>query len=46
MRNSEMIIAINSDPSAPIFSYQDYGIVGDLYEVVQKLIEELEQKVS
>ncbi len=46
MRNSEMIIAVNSDPSAPIFRYADYGIVGDLYEVVPKLIEGLEQKVS
>jgi len=45
MKESEVIIAINSDPSAPIFSYSDYGIVGDLFEVIPKLIEELDREV-
>jgi electron transfer flavoprotein alpha subunit len=46
MRGSDVIIAINTDPSAPIFKVADYGIVGDLYEVVPKLTSEIKRRRS
>ena len=41
MQDSEIIIAVDSNETAPIFECADYGIVGDLFEVVPHMIEEI-----
>lgn len=44
IRNAKVIAAVNRDENAPIFGVADFGIVGDLYDAVPKLIEELQKK--
>jgi len=44
MQGSSTIVAVNKDPNAPIFEYCDFGVVGDLHEIVPKLTELVRQR--
>ena len=44
MKTSEHIVAVNVDPAAQIFNVADFGVVGDLFEVIPALIEEIARR--
>ena len=43
VNSSKVMVVINTDPEAPFFKAADYGIVGDAFEVVPQIIEEIKK---
>jgi electron transfer flavoprotein alpha subunit len=43
MKDSDLIIAVNKDPNAPIFNFSDYGVVDDLLKVVPSLTNKIQE---
>jgi Electron transfer flavoprotein FAD-binding domain/Electron transfer flavoprotein domain len=46
MQTAKTIVAVNKDPEAPIFELADFGVVGDLFQVVPRLLEEIEKRAG
>jgi electron transfer flavoprotein alpha subunit len=46
MQTSKTIMVVNKDPEAPIFELADFGVVGDLFNVVPQLIEEISTRAE
>ena len=44
MQTSKTIIAVNKDPEAPIFELADFGVIGDLFQVVPQLMEDIQKR--
>ncbi|MFB6155760.1 MAG: electron transfer flavoprotein subunit alpha/FixB family protein [Haloferacaceae archaeon] len=44
MNDAEIVVAVNTDPNAPIFDHADYGVVGDLFEVLPALTARIEER--
>jgi electron transfer flavoprotein alpha subunit len=46
MQSADVIVAVNKDPDAPIFDVATYGLVGDLFEVLPRLTQKIEERTG